>query len=53
MYVTNETHRTINVYETYGLPGMWPRGFPLEDVKKEVPRTFRMLHANPLIQQGE
>jgi hypothetical protein len=43
----------INVYVTYGLRHLWPRGFPLGDIHKPVPRCFQQKQVKPWIQQGE
>jgi hypothetical protein len=51
-YVVKGAQRTINVYDTYGLPDIWPRGLPLEDVKTRAPTAFRKKYTMPLIQQG-
>jgi hypothetical protein len=51
-YVVNSSHRTVNVYDTFGLPNMWPHGLPLSDVKTRAPTTFRKRFSLSLIQQG-
>lgn len=51
-YMANSSQQTINVYDTYGLPDVWPRGLPLEDVKTKAPAFFRKKFTLPLIQQG-
>lgn len=52
-YYSADFQRTINVYDTYGLPHMWPRGLPLADVKTKAPLYFSKKMTAPLIQQGE
>ncbi len=52
-YVANTSQRTANVYQSFGLPNMWPRGLPLADIKVPAPTTFERHWANPLIQQGK
>jgi hypothetical protein len=51
-YIVDSSRRTVNVYDTYGLPNMWPRGLPLSDVKTRAPTTFMKRFSLPLIQQG-
>lgn len=48
----NSTASAINIYATFGLERLWPRGFPLEDIKKAVPRCFQQKLVKPWIQQG-
>lgn len=52
-YVAGETRRTVNVYESFGLPNMWPRGLPLADIKEPAPTRFQRRLVKPLIQQGK
>jgi hypothetical protein len=52
-YVANPSQRTVNVYQSFGQPHMWPRGLPLADVKVAAPTLFERHWANPLIQQGK
>jgi hypothetical protein len=51
--VGNGTEPAINVYATFGLDHLWPRGFPLDSVRKPVPRCFEQKIVKPWIQQGK
>lgn len=44
----------FNPYPLFGVPQMWPRGVPLQNIKdaQAEPHCFRRALAKPLIQQG-
>jgi hypothetical protein len=51
-YIKNTSTTLINVYDTYGLPNRWPRGFPMAHASEWAPTVFEREMVRPLIQQG-
>lgn len=51
-YIPSETSLAINVYDTFGMPDLRPRGFPLQNLHDQAPTMFTYSPAKPLIQQG-
>lgn len=49
----NTTDETVNPYAHFGHSSIWPRGYPLGDIQREVPSVFVVEEkARLLIQQG-
>ncbi len=51
-YAVNASTTLINVYNTYGLVGAWPRGLPILHAVEEAPTIFERHIVQPLLQQG-
>ena len=53
-YVYNGTGRQVaNPYAHFGFPHIWPRGYPLDQIRPEAQaERFSRLQARPLILQG-
>ena len=53
-YVYNGTGRQVaNPYAHFGFPHIWPRGYPLDQIRPEAQQErFSRLQARPLILQG-
>ena len=54
LYTYNSTNRTVvNPYAYFGYPGIWPRGYPLDQIMdSHKPDYFSRIGAQPLILQG-
>ncbi|CAL5224033.1 g6654 [Coccomyxa viridis] len=50
-YVYNATG-VCNPYQFYGFPNIWPRGYPLSEVKAYPCNAFMSSRAKPLVLQG-
>ena len=53
-YVYDGTNRTaVNPYAYFGYPSIWPRGYPLDQIRPETTAdAFSRVAAKPLILQG-
>jgi len=53
-YVYNSSGRSVvNPYAYFGYPSIWPRGFPLDQIRPEMQsEAFSRVAAKPLILQG-
>uniref|UniRef100_A0A069DNC8 Conserved uncharacterized protein n=1 Tax=Clytia hemisphaerica TaxID=252671 RepID=A0A069DNC8_9CNID len=52
VYDTGSQTHVVNPYAHFGQKSIWPRGYPLDKISQESPKTFRKCHGRASIQQG-